>query len=379
MARRVFVHIGAPKCGTTFVQSVLLGNRDRLAADDVLLPGRRILDHNLACMALRAPESAAGRYDRAERTWQTMLGQIRSWPGVALLTNEWFVRATTEQAARARRELDGAEIHLIYTARAYLQQIPAGWQETLKRGLSRSLPEFVAGLDDATHKYSWRTLDPVRAITRWSGADIPPSRVHVVTVPPKGSDPGLLWRRFAGVLGVDPAPYDLAVANANASISAEAARLLQLLGPGLRTAVDAEHGHWTEQYTWIRGFLSHRLLATIPGSPIGIDADLAGELYARSEIAVEELKQAGYDVVGRLDDLLVREPPPKGRDPATVTDAELLDLATTLVGGLLTEVRSQTLRAAAAADPPGTGSEADARVRHDRRRPFRHRQPVARA
>jgi hypothetical protein len=366
VAKRVFVHIGAPKCGTTFVQSVLLGNRTRLSSDGMLFPGRKIFDHNLVLMAVQAPESESGRNPRAEQTWQALQAEIGDWPGDAILTNEWFVRATDEQASRARRALDGAELHLVYTARAYVQQIPAGWQETLKRGLSRTLPEFVAGLGDDTAKYSWWTLDPVRALSRWAGDAIPASRVHVVTVPPKGSEPGLLWRRFAGVLGIDPDAYDLETAEPNASLSAEAVALLQRLGPELRTAVDADRGHWTEQYRWIRGLLSHRMLAAIPGSPIGIDPGLAATLHHRSVAAADAISHAGYDLVGDLDDLRLTGSPPGSRDPATVTDAELLDVATDLIARLFAEVRTQTVRAERT-DRSQRGEGAGNRgVRHDR-------------
>jgi hypothetical protein len=365
MAKRVFVHIGAPKCGTTFLQSVLLGNRERLAADGLLFPGRKIFDHNLVLMALQAPESDAP-HPRATSAWQELRAQIRDWSGDAVLTNEWFVRATDEQAARLHRDLAEPEIHVVYTARAYVHQIPAAWQELLKRGLATSLPEFVASLDDDAAKYSWWTLDPVRALARWSEG-LPPSHVHVVTVPPKGADPELLWKRFAGVFGLKTDAYDLTTAEPNESLSAEAAALLQRLGPGLRDAIDADRAHWTEQYRWIRRYLSHGLLASVDGSPIGVDVDLATALRARSHAVVEALSATGYDIVGSLDDLLDSERPVGSRDPATVTDAELLDVATHLVAGLFADVREQTRRAEAVEDSPDRKPSKDERVRHDRR------------
>ena len=45
MASKVFLHIGLPKTGTTFVQSMLWAHRDRLRSQDVLLPGRERRDH----------------------------------------------------------------------------------------------------------------------------------------------------------------------------------------------------------------------------------------------------------------------------------------------------------------------------------------------
>ena len=50
---RVFLHVGEPKTGTTFLQHVLFGNRDRLAARGVVLPGYTRRDHSRASRDLR--------------------------------------------------------------------------------------------------------------------------------------------------------------------------------------------------------------------------------------------------------------------------------------------------------------------------------------
>jgi hypothetical protein len=42
---RVFLHIGEPKTGTTFLQQVMWGNRAELAARGVALPGHHAQDH----------------------------------------------------------------------------------------------------------------------------------------------------------------------------------------------------------------------------------------------------------------------------------------------------------------------------------------------
>ena len=39
MARRVYVHVGLPKTGTTYLQHMLWESREALAADGVLFPG----------------------------------------------------------------------------------------------------------------------------------------------------------------------------------------------------------------------------------------------------------------------------------------------------------------------------------------------------
>jgi len=61
---RIYVHIGEPKTGTTFLQRALWGNRARLAAQGILLPGYEGRDHNRASRDLReAPREAADPTD----------------------------------------------------------------------------------------------------------------------------------------------------------------------------------------------------------------------------------------------------------------------------------------------------------------------------
>ncbi|MGH3482608.1 MAG: glycosyltransferase [Nocardioidaceae bacterium] len=346
MAKRVFLHIGAPKSGTTFLQTVLWNNRAQLDSADVLLPGKNLFDYNLAITAIRNPRPRNNLQRKAKATWRRLREEIDDWSGDAIITNEWFVRATDEQAAQAREELGGVELHIVHTARAFVHQIPAAWQETLKVGRGWSLADFIAGLDDDEAQWSWWTLDPALAVARWAG-DLPPSHVHVVTVPPKGSDPALLWKRMAGVIGVQPDGYDVTAAQQNESLGAEAARLLERMGPVLRTAIDADEGHWTEQYRWIRRYLGHEVLVPLGGSRIGVNSEQAAALHERSVTSTAALEQAGYDVVGNLDDLRLSEPPPGSRDPSEVTDAEMLDVAGPVVAELLTRIRDTTLHAEA--------------------------------
>lgn len=344
MAKRVFLHIGAPKSGTTFLQTVLWNNRALLKDDHVLLPGRDLFDHNLAVTALRNPEPRNKLQRRAKATWRRLRERIDAWSGDAVITNEWFVRADAEQAARGRHDLAETELHIVYTARAFVHQIPAGWQESLKIGRGRSMSDFIASLDDDTAQWSWWTLDPALALERWVG-DLPPERIHVVTVPPRGSDPGLLWKRLCSVLDINPQRYDATTAETNESLGAEAARLLQRMGPELRMAIDADVAPWNEQYRWIRRYFGHELLVPLGGSRIGVDAEQAATLHARSIAAANALGATGFDIVGDLDDLRLPDPPAGSRDPSTVSDSEMLDVSVPLVADLFGRVREATLRA----------------------------------
>ena len=61
---RVFLHIGEPKTGTTFLQDVMWDNRSWLSSRGILLPGFSHQDHSRASRDLReAPRAASDPAD----------------------------------------------------------------------------------------------------------------------------------------------------------------------------------------------------------------------------------------------------------------------------------------------------------------------------
>ena len=73
---RVYLHIGEPKTGTTFVQQVMWGNRAWLAAQGVVLPGYSHRDHSRASRDLRgAPRLASDPNDPWVGEWDVLVRQ----------------------------------------------------------------------------------------------------------------------------------------------------------------------------------------------------------------------------------------------------------------------------------------------------------------
>jgi len=232
----------------------------------------------------------------------------------------------------------------VFTARDFLGIAPAAWQERLKLGHASTLGEFIPTLDAPDERWSWWTLDPAEVLSRW-GASLPPERVHVVTLPPSGSEPNLLWERFSGACGIPADVCDLSRTTANESLGAESAGLLERIGPRLRDAVDADTAPWTEQYRWLRRYVGHRLLVPRGGSKIALRDDDVARLRLRSGDSIDRLKTAGYDVVGDLSDLVAARIPASAVHPDDVSDTDLLDVASDVVVDLLRRARDESHRA----------------------------------
>jgi hypothetical protein len=75
----------------------------------------------------------------------------------------------------------------------------------------------------------WITLDPVMVLERWT-ARVPPSHIHVVTVPPRGSSLRLLLERFCQLLRSQSSPAILILEEFRPWCESVSERMIDALG-----------------------------------------------------------------------------------------------------------------------------------------------------
>ncbi len=345
MARRVYLHIGVPKSGTTFLQTTMWRNRATLRSRGLLYPGRSRMDHYHASRQVRrVPPRRAGQNAGA---WDRIVERLQSWDGDGLISHEFFSMASPGQARAAVAALAPAEVQVLLTARDYQRQLPAVWQEDLKMLSEESFDDFVERMlkaDPATQgsplrgAWGWRSQDIPAVLSRWRRA-VPESRIRIVTVPPASAPRDLLWHRWCEALGLDPAGLDLGDAVANESLGAAQAALLARVKPTLTPPL----GRGVNQHRWVRRYFAHEVLVPQVGARFGLRPDHAAALRERSLLAVESLAQAGYQITGDLPDLVPEPSPRPGPQPGEVTDEELLDVAARAIDRMIHDVRTLTL------------------------------------
>ena len=130
---RIYVHIGEPKTGTTFLQDALWANRARLAVHGLQLPGYADRDHSRASRDLReTPRPASDPADPWAGEWDVLAGQALCAPERAVISNELLAASSPQQAERAVCSLLRAEVHVVVTVRNFAALLPAEWQEAVK-------------------------------------------------------------------------------------------------------------------------------------------------------------------------------------------------------------------------------------------------------
>lgn len=325
MTERVYVHIGAPKTGTTYLQQVLYANRDAMRTAGVLYPDVAGDAHHTANRALR--DAAKGKaHAEVDSDWAEVVRMSTAWSGaVSVLSSELFVYATTAAAARALTSFPDTEVHVIYTARDLGRQVSAVWQERLKNSHSMAYTDFIEDVlgpvDSRMAQGFWIAQDAVEALHRWSQG-IDPSHVHVVTAPAAGAPPLVLWERFASVIGLNGGDFSPAVPAANPSLSVTAAELLRRF--------NLRHGEGMsrkQQRRLVKNGLANLLAETVSdSSKLPLSESQQQRITQRAEQLVVELAAAGYDVVGSLDELLPAfQSAGSGKGPDDLTDSDIID------------------------------------------------------
>ena len=333
MASQVFLHIGLPKTGTTYLQSVLWDSKTTLATEGFLLPGRGHREHLWAALELEKRPHLSRRHPRAPGTLARLIKAVNRHRGPAILSHEFMCGAGRDQAAGLVASLGAAEVHVVITARDTLGMLTSGWAEYVKNGGTRPLSEMHGDTFEGQSEFGWRTWDLAGVLRRW-GKHVPPERVHVITMPEPGAPRDELWHRFAGVLGLEPTRFDAPAEPRNPALGVAQIELLRRVNPLLgdfRSAVD--------RGTWIRGYLAEQLLVRQPGARLGAGEEQIAECRRRADLALRLIERRGYHVVGDLARLRVPERPPDRPLPEAVTDAELVEQAITLISCLLADVR----------------------------------------
>lgn len=327
-AKRVYLHIGAPKTGTTYLQDVLFRNREALADQGLLVPGGRPAAHYEAVLDLRDLAFRGHRDPRTDGAWAELVEQVERWRGsAAVISHELLSGADEEAIARAVSSLADAEVHVVYTARDLGRQVPAMWQESIKNGQRISFEDYLDRLSAGKRRgrearIFWRQQHVVEVMQRWA-EQVPPDRLHIVLVPAPGQPADVLWRRFADVLGVRGDGFDLDVERVNVSLGLAEAELLRRVN----VALDDDLA-WPQYEPTVKGWFAEQVLAGLSrGHRPSLPRKLRRRLARHANRLTSALATSGWDVVGDLSDLEVftepRKRPPSGSADVPDTGGEV--------------------------------------------------------
>ncbi len=307
MTRRVYLHVGAPKTGTTYLQDRLALNRNELGKHDVHYPLGLQASHFRAALDL-IDVSWGGQREGARGEWDKLMDRVRRQQGTVIVSHEILAGARPAQVRKAMDDLADSEVHLVYSARDLARQIPAEWQEGIKHNRKRSFARFLTQLQNADRSkpsmWFWRVQGLTDVLPRW-GAGLPPERIHLVTVPQSGAPRDLLWHRYCTAFGIDPAWAPEESDRENVSIGTAETAMLRKLNRRLKKAgLPSEDYRRLVRQLAVHETLAHRdgmTRATLPPSAYDWVEEIAEEW-------IEWVEGSGIDVIGDVADLRPKRP-----------------------------------------------------------------------
>lgn len=326
MSRVVYLHVGAPKTGTTYLQDRLALNRQELGQHGIHYPlGLHTSHFKAAIDLIDAPWG--GQLEDAKGEWDSLVARARRHSGTVVISHEILAGARPQQVRRAMATFKDDEVHLVYSARDLARQIPAEWQEGIKHRRRRSFARFLSQVQAPrarSNMWFWRVQGLPDVLSRWSRG-LPPEHVHLVTVPQEGAPDDLLWSRFCRVFGIDPAWAPQDSQRANKSIGAAETALLRKLNRRLKGDLDSNTYRTLVRQLLVHDTLAHRKRA--------VKATLPPAMYPWANQVAEEwiewVQGSGIDVVGDVDELRPVPPPQSGRwaDPDRPRKRDMVDAA----------------------------------------------------
>jgi len=324
LTQRVFLHPGPLKTGTTYLQSLLYANRKSFLDQGITIVGDQASHYRTANELVGRKSLRASHVPRG--AWKRTRKAVLRAPGDAVMSCERYSLFRVKHARRLLEDLAAREVHVVLTLRDPVAVLPARWQEGIKNGGIATWTQFQERIADDAAKMQKMTR-AIPTLRTWAKV-LPPERIHVVTVPPKGAPRTLLLERFCEAIGADPAGLEtLEAARANPSMDFVTTELLRRVNT--QDAVKLS-GH--AQHFEIKSFLATEL-PTRSYRP-----ELSGTVLeiAKSEAQalMQRIEAGGFHVVGDLNDLVSSTSATPTGLGVEVNPEELLDTAAVAIAAL---------------------------------------------
>ena len=305
MTRRVVIHIGPPKTGSTTLQDALHHNRDDLKRMGIRYAGSGTQSSAAAMWVTRRRDRTTGRQVPAS-AWKQLLKEMKnSIESTVVVSSEWFAAATPAQIRTISQELPGAEYQIVIALRSLDRVLPSRWRQNVVEGATYSFTEWLELIfSPSTNPYStrfWHQHRHDELVQRW-GEVFGQRAITAICV--DGADPDRLLRHMESLIGAQEGALGSSRHVRNMSldgVTVEGIRRFNLLAE--------EHGVPPElrYLTVTRGVVPQiEQGVQSDGSSTGrVPAQYADRCVAESTRIVKELRSSGANILGNLDELIV--------------------------------------------------------------------------
>ena len=205
MKKKVYLHVGFHKTGTTAIQEALFAHSDQL----------RILGINYATKKGKANHREAWALSErywgwkkrgGEQTsiveWQKRVKNLKDQKIDSVISSEFFSEINDDQLNLMANDLKGFDVEVIFTIRPLAKILGSSYQQYLKYGIKASYEEWLEDIFHNSEKPKftptfWKRHRHEEVISRWANA-FGNQNIHLVVV--DESEPDLLYDAFNKIL-----------------------------------------------------------------------------------------------------------------------------------------------------------------------------------
>ena len=300
MPKKVFIHVGFHKTGTTAIQESLHSHREELKNLGL------IYDTNNRRANHRQAWALAGRYwgwkNRGGKKtpileWNKQVKSLKSKKSKSILSSEFFSELNDAQLNRMASDLKNFHVEVIFTIRPLSKMLASSYQQYLKYGIKASYDEWLHDIFQNAPKSKltptfWKRHRHEVVIARWAKV-FGNQNVHLVVV--DESEPDFLFTSFNQILQL-PAGTLSEVINSGTNRSLNYSEISLLLA--INRAFPKER-NWADYEAFIREGSIRRLTN---------QADLAGlsEKLLTPQWAVDESQKITLKSINEINALGIR-------------------------------------------------------------------------
>lgn len=332
--KRLIIHAGFHKSGTTALQESFALNRPLLREKGIFYPPIGTKAHHRVAWALTQKPwgwSKRGGEKTPAKYWDQMASRINSAKEeTVILSSEFFSELDGEKIRKVRSDIKGRDIQILFTLRPLAKLLPSSYQQYLKYGITTEYEDWLHAILDkpGESKVSptfWKRHSHGKVVAKW--VDIfGKSNVTLLIV--NEAQPTFLFDEMNRVLKLPAGTINAAPSGSNRSLTMEEISLL--LEINKQFPKDRE---WEEYENFVRAGYIKELTDFVP--PAADKARLLTPQWAidkANELGgsiKEELLTMGVKIVGdvnSLSDSLVPEGSstyPESIDIKTVASAML--------------------------------------------------------
>jgi hypothetical protein len=322
VAKKIIIHPGFPKSGTTALQASLMQAQENLAGQNLLYQPAWNNAHHRAAWALTDyifGWEGKGGETTPQAAWQKLCQESASAKTPVLISSEFFIRADARKVEQIKAELGASEYKIIFTLRPFAKVLPSRYQQSLKKGKTWTYDKWLHSiLDDAQTKIN--LVDYAGIIETWTntfGAD------NVTIIIADETNPEILYRRFESALGIQNESLKPAkIKKLNRSLTASEVEILRQVN--LRKP---KKWKWTQYRYFIRGnfvkFLSDNPSKFKDDPKLQLPAWAVESLVPYSKDQVHRIMGLGAEILGDADSLITYGSKNDAATPFSVVPVEM--------------------------------------------------------